>query len=415
MVMMAPPNATITFFRGSVQASEQHLRARLREMVSANPWITSCLETDPGTGEVSAFYGNPFEDGADGIGRIFCKVEGQDVRLTRSSKYSELSKVLAPLLCRPSVNAVGTGDPLFKVALVPDADAPNDRFALVVSGNHSLMDGHDFYELYNMLSVESKVKRLIPTRKQEIPDKILAALGGEPSLMSACPPGFLARFLMGQLRSAIFPQTLCMGFDVNEEWLEAQKAKAASDPNNGVEWVSTNDCIVSAFLSSADPDVGMSQCNFRGRVEGCNEDDVGNYEDLITYMRGDYETPALIRRSVSVPSRRLWTEGSDWYYRRAGIPPTAMLSNWKHLTSTYTVSTNWSTFKKVVQLDIGGVEELHLPIFDFPKANPACILSSMAIFRPAADRIGVLVAGPQALMEKVKKSGMVGKPLGIEM
>ena len=45
--------------------------------------------------------------------------------------------------------------------------------------------------------------------------------------------------------------------------------------------------------------------------------DAGNYEDLITYMRGDYmyETPALIRKSVSVPPRRLWTRECNWYYR----------------------------------------------------------------------------------------------------
>ena len=160
----------------------------------------------------------------------------------------------------------------------------------------------------------------------------------------------------------------------------------------------------------------MSQCNFRGRVDGCDEGDVGNYEDLITYMRGDYETPALIRKSVSVPSRRLWTTGADWHYRRASTPPTRMLTNWEHLTrGTYAVVTNWSTFKRPLRLGDAIQEDLHLPIFDFPKANPACVLSSMVIFRPAEGRVAVMVAGTQALMDKVRHSGMVGKPLGIEM
>ena len=416
MVMMAPPNAAVTFFRGSPLASELYLRARVREIARANPWLLSCLDKDPETGEVCAFYREEVASEDDGMGGLFCGVDGQDVALSRSATYAEMVKALAPVLCKPSVEVVGTRDLLFKVALVPDADAPNERFALVVSGNHTLMDGHDFYKIFNMLSVKASVVRLSPIRKPDVPDRILAAMGGEPSLMSQCPSGFLARFVIGQIRSAAFPRTASMGFDVDAEWLQAQKAKASTDPDNGVEWVSTNDCIVSAFLSCADPDVGMSQCNFRGRVEGCDEGDVGNYEDLITYMRGDYESPALIRKSVSMPTRRLWTKGADWYYRRAGTPRTAMLSNWKHLTGgMYAVATNWSTFKQALCLDNAAEEELHVPIFDFPKVNPACVLSSMAVFCPAAGRVAVLVAGTQALMEKVRESGMVGKPLGIDV
>ena len=170
-------------------------------------------------------------------------------------------------------------------------------------------------------------------------------------------------------------------------------------------FVSTNDCAVSTFLNCLRPDCAMMAINFRGRLEGCGEAEVGNYEDLITYMKGDYETSVLLRRSVSGPP-----------YRRAG-GGTAMLTNWEHLRgATYGVVTNWSTFARPLSLGVGtGEAELHLPLFDWSKAVPACILGSMVLFQPAEGRIAVMVAGKQELIDAVKKSGMVGAALGIEM
>jgi hypothetical protein len=104
---------------------------------------------------------------------------------------------------------------------------------------------------------------------------------------------------------------------VSASWLAEQKTAAAAAGE--VAYVSTNDCTVSAFLNCLRPDCAIMAINFRGKLAGCGEADAGNYEDLITYMRGDYETAALLRRSV---------DGAP--YRRAGAPPTAMLSNWAH-------------------------------------------------------------------------------------
>ena len=56
-----------------------------------------------------------------------------------------------------------------------------------------------------------------------LPTKILAAMGSEPSLMAICPPGFLARFISGQLRIALFPVTQALGFYVLEAWIKEQK------------------------------------------------------------------------------------------------------------------------------------------------------------------------------------------------
>ena len=54
--------------------------------------------------------------------------------------------------------------------------------------------------------------------------------------------------------------------------------------------MSTNDCITSEFCSLLKCDVALMAVNFRGKIDGCGDDDVGNYEDLIAY------TPRTTRR-----------------------------------------------------------------------------------------------------------------------
>ena len=103
-----------------------------------------------------------------------------------------------------------------------------------------------------MLTASAAVERLRPERKQELPSRMLRAFGDEPSVMAACPPGFLVRFILGQVRAALFPQTVATCFDVSAEWIAAQKAGAAADGE--VPYVSTNDCVMSKFLDLLQPD-----------------------------------------------------------------------------------------------------------------------------------------------------------------
>ena len=56
-------------------------------------------------------------------------------------------------------------------------------------------------------------------------------MGDEPSPMAAMPAGFLARFVLGQIRSALFPQTISFGFLVAPEWIEASKKASGKETN----------------------------------------------------------------------------------------------------------------------------------------------------------------------------------------
>jgi len=141
--------------------------------------------------------------------------------------------------------------------------------------------------------------------------------------------------------------------------------------------------------------------NFRGRVDGCGQRDVGNYEDLVAYTPMDYSSPSLVRESVG---------GKVFKRKGGGELPT----NWQHLGATYGAITNWATFAKELKVD-GGLQDLHLPLFDWQKTTPASVCGAMVVFKPREGEVGVLCAGSEEVVERIKQSAMVGGTLGVEV
>jgi len=259
----------------------------------------------------------------------------------------------------------------------------------VVSANHSLLDGHGYYRIYNMLSEGAAVERLDPARKFDLPAKMVAAMNNERSLLQQASPGFLFRFITAQVRNAMMRETHCHAFYIDEDWVAARKATA-----DGVAFVSTNDCVVSEFCTLLNCDVALMAINFRNKIEGCGDSDVGNYEDLLAYTRRDYASPSLIRRSVTGPR----------YFRASGAP---LPTNLEHLSSSYGAITNWATFARPLEID--GVQQLHLPLLDWNASTPPSVFGAMVVFRPKAGCLAAFVGGSRAFVEKVRRSGMVGE------
>ena len=375
VVTMSPATSTVTFFTGSPRRVADKLRDKVAAIVRANPWLAARLDDDE-NGELALFV--PPE-----LPELFAV--RHDIAVERTP-YSSLVEALAPVLCGTSVEVRGTARPLFQVSLVSCA---SNSYAVVVSANHSLLDGHGYYRVYNMLSEGSKVESLDPARKFHIPAKMVAAMNDEESLLQRAPPGFLCRFITAQIKNAIAPSTHCHAFYIDEDWVARAKRDA-----DGVAFVSTNDCVVSEFCSLLNCDVALMAINFRGKVDGCGDDDVGNYEDLLAYTPRDYASPSLIRRSVTGPQ----------YFRASGAP---LPSNLEHLSATYGAITNWATFARPLEID--GVQQLHLPLLDWNASTPPSVFGAMVVFRPKAGRLAAFVGGSAAFVERVKASGMVGE------
>eukprot|EP00945_MAST-04E_sp_MAST-4E-sp1_P003496 g3496.t1 len=353
----SPATSTITYFEsGDLAAAQSFLSMRTDEIVAANPWLAGVLDYDE-NGAMALFVPTATQ------GKHF-----EVLKVPLCENYEALVKSVGSALCGTSEESVGTGAPLWKVALFPDGTEGN--FALVVSANHSFLDGHGYYKIYNMLSGSAPVQALSPLRKHDMSQKIIDAMGGEQSLMAASPPGFLFRFIGGVIWNAFFPATKSMGFNISGDWINEQKA----NHDESVPFVSTNDVV------------------------GCNEDDVGNYEDLLSYTPSDYATPSLIRKSIAGPP-----------YRRAGGGK--MPTSCEHILGcTYGAITNWATFARELNLP-GARQTQHIPLFDFQQSTPACIFGAMVIFKPKDGEIACCIAGKQELIDEINQSGMVGKPL----
>ena len=56
-----------------------------------------------------------------------------------------------------------------------------------------------------------------------------------------------------------------------------------------------------------------------------------------------------------------------------------------------------------------------MPIPDWPKANPACLLGSLLMFRPHTGRLAVMVAGDAPFVDRLARSGLAGEKLDVEL
>ena len=171
-----PPVTTVTLYEGSVPV--ENLRNRIVIMLEKNPWLTSRI-VKKGTpdGIVAMTYSKTF-DAERVIDQHLTVYEPGDVGFSLGMPYEELVRCLLPVQCVRSKPATDKDEVLFKVAVVPvetgaeesDQGMPLQHtialpgFALVVSMNHTLGDGHTYYKLYSMLSADSEVDELDPVR-----------------------------------------------------------------------------------------------------------------------------------------------------------------------------------------------------------------------------------------------------------
>ena len=97
----------------------------------------------------------------------FTVYEPGQVGLSLDMEYGALVECLLPVQCARSKPATDANEPLFQVAVVPleessgGADAAPMQssvtlpgFALIVSMNHTVGDGHTYYRLYGMLDAD---------------------------------------------------------------------------------------------------------------------------------------------------------------------------------------------------------------------------------------------------------------------
>jgi len=400
-----PPVTTVTLYEGS--APVENLRSRLTIMLEKNPWLTSrIVKKDTADGIVAMAYSKTF-DAESLLDQHFSVYEPGDVGLSLSMPYEELVHCLLPVQCARSKPATDADVPLFKVAVVPiEAEEMADNqatplqqaitlpgFALVVSMNHTLGDGHTYYKLYGMLSADTDVEVLEPVRIDDFEEAKTEVIGKNENAMftSAGISLGIMRTYVGAKVTRREPQNVCI-HTVDPAWAAHEKAKAKQEGQ--VPFVSTNDALTSWFFREMKSDLNIMVANFRSRepsILGLKEHHVGNYEANVPYFPGDVESPTLIRQSIR-------NADGGFRARRAGSPPTEIPKFLTLVRNKCALITNWATFYRdvVLQENAPGNEtclynpKLHLPIME-PDGIITSVWNNGIIFRPRAGELGILM------------------------
>jgi hypothetical protein len=308
-----PPVTTVTLYEGA--APVEFLRHRLTMILEKNPWITSRIVKKNSADSVVALeYAKTF-DLEPTIDQHFSLYGLGEVGFSLSMSYEELVHCLLPVQCARSKQATDEDEPLFKVAVVPietedmddnQATTPLQQtmtlpgFALVVSMNHTLGDGHTYYKLYGMISVEKEVEALDPVRVADFEEAKTEVIGEKENAMftsTGLSLGIMGTY-MGAKVTRREPQNVCI-HAVDPAWVVQEKVKAKQEGQ--VPFVSTNDALTSWFFREMKSDMNIMVVNFRSRhpsVLNLLDYHVGNYEANLPYFTGDVETPALIRKSI---------------------------------------------------------------------------------------------------------------------
>jgi len=400
-----PPVTTVTLYEGA--APVEYLRHRLAMILRKNPWINSrIVQKSMPDGVVALVYPKTFESESV-VDQHFHVYEPGEVGLSLNMPYEALVRCLLPVQCARSKPATDEDEPLFKVAVVPiEAGETDDSrlaplqkamtlpgFALIVSMNHTLGDGHTYYKLYGMLSADADVEVLDPVRVAGFEEAKTEVIGEKENNMftsAGLGLGIVATYV-GSRVTRRKPQNVCVHY-VDPAWVSQEKAKAKQEVQ--VPFASSNDVLTSWFFREMKSDMNIMVANLRDRqpsILNLTELHVGNYEANIPYFPGDVETPALIRQSI---------RSADGGFRacRAGSPSTEIPKFCTLIRNRMTIITNWASFyHDVVLQDVAPDNQarpqnprLHLPIME-PDGIITSVWNNGIIFCPRAGELGLLM------------------------
>lgn len=399
-------------------------------MLEKNPWLTARLVKKNTVDGVVALAYPPIFEPEQAIDQHFSVYGLGEVGFSLSSPYEALVDCLLPVQCARSKPATDEDEPLFKVAVVPiepedvgdSQAAPLQEamtlpgFALVVSMNHTLGDGHTYYSLYGMLSADTDVEVLDPVRVEAFEEAKTDVIGVKENAMftsAGLGLGIVGTFLGGKLAHRK-PQNVAI-HAVDPAWVAQEKARAKEEGE--VPFISTNDALTSWFFREMKSDLNIMVANFRSRepsILGLTEQHVGNYEANVPYFPGDVESPALIRQSIR-------SADGGFRARRAGSPPTQIPKFSTLVRNKCAIMTNWASFYRDVALKDAEsntiTPRLHLPIME-PDGLITSVWNSGVVFCPRAGDLGMFMItrhldSNMLVQQKARKGSDV--PMGVRI
>lgn len=293
VIWFSPAISLATWYEG--EPPIKFLRARIKEIILQNPWLTGRLKRNAkGT----------YVKYSDSIGDIDILEVSMDENLVSCDghKYSQMSICALKYCAESGDNSCNKNVPLFRVSLV--ISAVETKFVFIVSLCHSLGDARSLYQIVKMINEASVVHPLNPCRNENV---LLQAI-------SACGEAHM-NFLINS-SSLFFGSILHLLFDnknaaavfkIDSSRIAETKANGKDDSQN--QFISTNDILTSWLGRKFDSQFYVMSINMLNRYaqqttsteEGRNAHAslFGNYTFQLLLQRGEYEKPQNIRTAVS--------------------------------------------------------------------------------------------------------------------
>lgn len=347
------------------------MKTRLNEIVKANPWLNGRLVKDKniGDGLYLKYAATAPNDNSHLLNPVGSK-QKKLLKVDSTMSYFDICSAVTGTCAEVQAGSacVGKEENLVSVTVIADRSSPDDSFALIFSLSHVIGDGWTYYRLLSMLSVTESVAAMNCTRKHKIAKDAATAIGAKEYAWQTGTP-----VIFNVVGSMIFgKKALIKCYQLDLDQIKERKAHASN--NMGVNFVSTNDIVVSQWGRLTKSRILLMPLNFRSKLPGYVADDAGNYEGSLVFQPDTCETPMDIRATLESvkDNSRTYAMGGPRKDRRP-LPGTC-----ETLRCDLAMVTNW-TFSCFQELNIHGCEQkLHLP-----QINVSFIPFNMGvIFRP---------------------------------
>jgi len=356
------------------QATIKHLREKYWRILGANPWLQGRLVKKKGV--LSLIYPN-IPTQSDSPGFIVVDSIQKESFTTLNASVHDYSIALAPFVVKKATKCINKDEPLFRI--IVGKTNPSQLF-VTVSISHVIADGYTFYRIYAMLSSEgdgSEPQALNAKRNIDGGARVFALYHDIDAVLKSvglmC--NMIGSYLFGKRANIITHEVDMAGI---QRAKEAYSASLAPDAPSGTpRFLSTNDILTSSYMASSECDLGLMAVNYRNRLDGLTSDLAGNYEGVIGYQKGDYESPEFIRQSL------------DTYCRRDKDRPLLAGGFFFRRKAVLGMVTNWSGFYRQIRLP-GCNHVAHFPIFD--TIEGPFVLNVCVIFMVDENKMAVLSA-----------------------
>ena len=357
-VLKCPAACTITFYRGYI--STDYLTVRLKDILISNPFLTSRLRKPSFFSKevIATFDSNPEK---------WCLADYFDVvedsSISREMPYQELMLRINKYRTKIGTKCTNRNEVVFKITLIR---MQSDAYAIVVSLNHSIGDGHTFYKILGMLNQSTVPYALDPVRCQRFESDVENSLDAD-LLAKFKNPLAICGFLYNMC-SPLLPHVCVVDKDYVDKaksaYLEQAKVlpKAKNTAKNTALFISTNDIITSWFCNYCRCSFGAMVVNFRNRLQGLTDTMAGNYVRSAMFTAADMSRPEYLRESLHAEDPHTHT---PFHVKGCSSGRSDDVVNHVNLVDILTLNvvavTNWASFYEDVVLP-GGTMELHLPV-----------------------------------------------------